>query len=113
MSEPDVAPVAAYVERLWELGASDLLLTAESPPLVRVDGQLRPIEGEPVLGRDDTERVVRQLLGPDLFATLQADREVDFSFGWLDQARLRANAFHQRGAISLALRIIPFEIPSF
>src|SRR5438477_4428670 len=113
MSEPNVAPVAKYVEHLWKVGASDLLLTAESAPLVRVDGQLRPIEGESLLGRDDTERVVRELLGPDLFATLQEDREVDFSFGWRDQARLRANAFHQRGAISLALRIIPYEIPSF
>jgi twitching motility protein PilT len=113
MSEPNVEPVAKYVQELWELDASDLLITADSPPRMRVDGELTPIAGEPVLTRDETERIVRELLGPDLFATLQAEREVDFSFGWLDQARLRANAFHQRGAVSLALRIIPYEIPSF
>jgi twitching motility protein PilT len=113
MSEPNVAPVAKYVEQLWELEASDLLLTTDSPPLMRIDGHLTPVVGEPALGRDDTERIVHELVGDDLFAKLQDEHEIDFSFGWGDLARLRANAFHQRGAISLALRIIPYEIPGF
>jgi twitching motility protein PilT len=44
---------------------------------------------------------------------LEAEREVDLSFAWGEYARFRANAFHQRGNVSLALRLIPFTIPTF
>jgi twitching motility protein PilT len=112
MSTPNVAPVEAYVEELWDRDATDLLLTVGAPPLMRIDGLMTPVDGAAVLTAQDTERILSELLGPDLRARLEQDREVDFSFGWLDRARLRANAFHQRGALSLSLRIIPYEIPT-
>jgi twitching motility protein PilT len=112
MSEPSVTPVEHYVEALWERDATDLLLTVGSPPLMRIDGNLTPVPGTETLTADDTERIVHELCGDELFDRLHQDREIDFSFGWVDRARLRANAFHQRGALSLSLRIIPFEIPT-
>jgi twitching motility protein PilT len=79
---------------------------------MRIDGALTPVPGAAPLTPDDTERIVSELSGSELFERLHRDREIDFSFGWEDKARLRANAFHQRGALSLSLRIIPYEIPT-
>jgi twitching motility protein PilT len=112
MSEPSIKPVESYVEALWERDATDLLLTVGAPPLMRIDGDLTPVPGTERLTADDTERIIGELCGEELRARLHEDREIDFSFGWIDRARLRANAFHQRGALSLSLRIIPFEIPT-
>jgi twitching motility protein PilT len=98
---------------LWEHHGSDLLLVAGAPPTVRIDGELRPIGGEPALDADVLEKVLFEVLGPSLAARLHEEREVDFSFGWEWQARFRGNAFHQRGSVGLALRLIPREIPSF
>src|SRR4051812_34781232 len=110
MTEPSIAPVQQYVEELWERDATDLLLTVGAPPLMRIDGDLTPVPGASRLTADDTERIVHELAGSDLTERLLQEREIDFSFGWVDRARLRANAFHQRGSLSLSLRIIPFEI---
>jgi twitching motility protein PilT len=112
MSEPSIAPVEGYVQELWEREATDLLLTTGAPPLMRIDGALTPVPGAPVLTAGETERIVGELAGTELFERLHREREIDFSFGWEDKARLRANAFHQRGALSLSLRIIPYEIPT-
>src|SRR4051794_39905986 len=113
MADPDFQLINGYLKELWRLQASDLLITAESPPVLRVDGVLAPMEGVLPLSRDDTERIVLSVLGDELTTQYRADKEVDFSFGWADVARFRANAFHQRGAAALALRLIPFRIPSF
>jgi twitching motility protein PilT len=59
------------------------------------------------------QELIEALLGDELSARLHEEREVDLSFAWGSRARFRANAFHQRGQMSIALRLIPFEIPSF
>jgi len=113
MTEPNVGAVERYLREMWDQGATDLLITAGAPPLIRVDGSLLPISGVTSLTSADTESVVTELVGSDLLQRLKDTKEIDFSFGWDDKARLRGNAFHQRGAISLALRIIPSKIPTF
>jgi twitching motility protein PilT len=113
MTEPNVGAVEQYLHEMWERGATDLLLTAGAPPLIRVDGVLVPVDGPPSLTSTDTARLVTDLIGGELSDRLGATKEIDFSFSWADKARLRGNAFHQRGAISLALRIIPSKIPTF
>ncbi len=112
MADPDLRLIDGFLKVLWEKQASDLLLTVDSPPLLRVDGILGPIDGVLPLGRDDIERVVGSVLGDELLAEYRREKEVDFSFGWADVARFRANAFHQRGSAALALRLIPFRIPT-
>jgi twitching motility protein PilT len=98
---------------LVQLGGSDLHLKVQVPPLTRVDGELRPIEGAPPLTPEDTEGAVRSMLhDPIKLAELAEEFEVDFSYSISGVARYRVNAFRQRGALSLVCRAIPHTIRS-
>jgi twitching motility protein PilT len=66
-------PIERYLATLWERGGSDLLITAFSPVLMRVDGELAPIPGEPVLDADDVEGIVLGVLTEDLKAELRKE----------------------------------------
>ncbi len=98
---------------LWDQQGSDLLLVSGSKPRVRVDGGLRPLESAQVLTGTEISELVHDMLSPDQEAILEEHQDVDFSLSWQDKARLRGSAFHQRGELALALRMIPSEIPSF
>jgi twitching motility protein PilT len=65
------------------------------------------------MSADRIDALVMSVLGPELGGKLREEFELDFSFGWEWQARFRGNAFHQRGSIGLALRLIPKAIPTF
>jgi twitching motility protein PilT len=65
-----------------------------------------------VLTGDDTDALLAELLTPEQATVWEANHEYDFSFGWRDNARVRGNAFSQRGTTALALRIVPREIPT-
>jgi twitching motility protein PilT len=97
---------------LHDLGGTDILLTDGSRPLLRVDGSLCPLEGVPPLDGEEIERIARSQANDPEGARVHPGNEVDFSFSWRDKARIRANAFYQRGACSLSLRRIPMEIPT-
>ena len=100
------------LELVWNAGASDLLLTNGAPPLVRVNGELRPIL-DAALDATATEHLALGLLSGEQIAELASGREVDFSFGWKDLGRFRGNAFRQRNTVALSLRLIPARIPTF
>jgi twitching motility protein PilT len=108
--EKDISP---WLRVLWDNRGSDLLLTSGSAPRVRVDGMLRPLEGAPTLDAGQIDGLVKSMLSPDQMAIFKEHMDVDFSFSWEDKARLRASAFTQRGETSLALRMIPSQIPTF
>lgn len=92
-------------------GASDLHLSARRPPTIRVLGNLIPLSNFPVLSADDTRELTRELLGNDeIFAQFLKIKEVDFSYETEQRIRFRGNAFFQKGAISVALRLIPTTI---
>ena len=74
---------------------------------------MRPVTAGEVFTPISVERVVKEIVGPDLNPTYEAEREIDFAFSWHERARLRCNAFHQRESCALALRIIPYDIPGF
>ena len=93
-------------------GASDLHLTTASPPLIRIDGVLEPINS-PKLTATDTKKLAYSILTDKQKHRLEEDLEIDFSFGVQGLARFRANVFHQRGAMAAAFRQIPYEIRSF
>ncbi|HEY3672881.1 MAG TPA: type IV pilus twitching motility protein PilT [Acidimicrobiia bacterium] len=112
MAEVSSTSIEPLLQQLWDRRATDLLITVGTPPLVRVDGALAPLD-LPVLTSDDTERLVSNLLGTELGDRFKAEYEVDFAFSWGDRGRFRGNAFHQRGCAALALRLIPFQIPTF
>ena len=97
----------AVVER----GGSDLHLKVPSQPLIRLQGDLTPIEGSEPLSPADTERVLREMLtASERLAEFARDGEIDFSYTVRGLARFRVNAFRQRGSISIACRVVPFEI---
>ena len=94
-----------------EMGGSDLHLKVPSAPLVRLQGELTPIEGTEPLSPADTERVLREMLtASERLAEFARDGEIDFSYTVRGLARFRVNAFRQRGSISIACRVVPFEI---
>jgi len=97
---------------LWERRGTDLLLTAGAPPLVRVDGQLDPVPGEARLLPADTAELATALLSKEDLETFEHEKEVDFAFSYDGLARIRGNAFIQRGSQTLALRMIPSKIPT-
>ena len=92
-------------------GGSDLHLKVPSPPLMRIDGGLRPIEGMGVLGAEDTEVAIRHMLKDEAkLDEFAGENEVDFSYAIEGVARFRVNAFRQRGWASLVIRAIPAKI---
>ncbi len=93
-------------------GGSDLHLTTNSPPQVRVDGVLRPLNLPP-LTPSETKQLAYSILTDNQKHRLEENLEIDLSFGLKGLARFRANIFHQRGAIGAVFRQIPFEIRGF
>lgn len=99
------------LEAVWNQRGTDLHLTVGLPPMVRVDGELLPIPGEPVLTARDTDKLIEESLNGEQKEAWKSSYEYDFSFSWREHARIRGNAYTQRGASALALRVIPREIP--
>jgi twitching motility protein PilT len=100
------------LRKLKELGGSDLHLTTGSPPQVRIDGRLRPLDLPPQTAAE-TKRLAYSVLTDAQKHRLEENLELDFSFGVKDVSRFRGNIFYQRGAIASVFRLIPFEIKSF
>jgi twitching motility protein PilT len=98
-----------------DLGASDIHLKIGQPPIIRMDGDLHPLEGWPALDA----RVLAQTLSevgsdaPKRLAAFEDTGEIDTAFQRPGLPRFRVNAFRQRGEISFAFRVIPCEVPSF
>jgi twitching motility protein PilT len=99
------------LRHLVESGGSDLHLKVPAPPVMRVDGTMRPIDGLAPLTREDTDAAVRAMLDEPLkLREFEEEHEVDFSYSIPGVARYRVNAFKQRGSTSLVIRAIPVDI---
>ena len=90
--------------------ASDLHIQVGLPPMLRIDGSLNPIPGFEALSEEQVENLVFAILDQDQQQILMKDKEFDFSFAFGDLGRFRVNAFHERGNLAAALRLIPNEI---
>jgi twitching motility protein PilT len=95
---------------VMELNASDLHLTAGSPPMVRERGKLRALE-YPMMTPQDTRETVYAILSEDQRKRLENDWQIDLSYSIPGKARFRVNAYFQRSAIGAAFRLIPSKIP--
>ena len=104
--------IDALLAELWRQRGTDLMLTSGVPPMLRVDGRMRPVAGLPVLDEEAIGAVLRGVLTPAQSEAFSRANEFDFSFTWQEIARIRGNAFRQRGQVAVALRMIPREIPS-
>lgn len=90
--------------------ASDLHLAVGRKPTLRIDGSLRDLEKESVLGPKDVEELVFALLLPEQKEVFLKDKQLDFAYAWQGKARFRVNAYFQRGLMAAALRLIPSKI---
>ena len=93
-------------------GASDLHITKNSPPQIRLDGNLVKLKTEPLTG-DETKKICYSILTDAQKAHFEENNELDMSFGIQGLARFRANIFVQQGAVAGAFRLIPFKIRGF
>ena len=104
--------IELLLEEVIKKRASDLHLQVSLPPMLRVDGTLVPIAGYDVLDEAKVEALVNAILDQDQQQILSKDKEFDFSFAFGNLGRFRVNAFHERGNLAAALRLIPNEIKS-
>ena len=102
--------VEMLLEEVVKRKASDLHLEVGLPPLLRVDGSLTPLVTYGKLDEAAVETLVFSLLDEDQKQILLRDKEFDFSFAFGNLGRFRVNAFHERGNMAAALRLIPSEI---
>ena len=98
------------LRRMIELGASDLHITSGAPPTIRLDGQLRSLEGFPALMPDEIQRVIYSVLTQRQRETFEENLELDFAFAVRGVARFRVNLYQQRDSLGAAFRVIPYEI---
>ena len=101
------------LRKMTDAGGSDLHLTTNSAPQVRVHGHLSALSGYPELSAADTKRLAYSVLTDAQKHRFEENLELDFSFGLKGMSRFRANLFNQRGAVGAVFRAIPYEIKTF
>ncbi len=101
------------LRKMTDAGGSDLHLTTNSPPQIRVHGHLSQLDGFPALTAADTKRLAYSVLTDAQKHRFEENLELDFSFGLKGMSRFRANLFNQKGAVGAVFRAIPYEIKSF
>ncbi len=104
--------IEILLEEVVRRRASDLHLQVSLPPMIRIDGSLMPIPGTDVLDDATVSKLIFAILDDDQRQVLLRDKEFDFSFAFGTLGRFRVNAFHERGSLAAALRLIPNEIKS-
>ncbi len=106
-----MANITTLLKLAEEKGASDLHITANNPPILRIDGQL-VVVGMPALDKETTRTLVYSMLNDEQKAIFERERELDFSFALKDMDRFRVNVHVQKGNIEAALRRVPRKIPT-
>lgn len=108
---PEIA-LSELLRKMIEMSGSDLHITTNSAPMVRVHGTLRPLD-YPELTPAETKQLAYSVLTDAQKHRFEETLELDFSFGIKGLSRFRANLFNQRGAVGAVFRAIPYEIKSF
>jgi len=94
------------------MGASDIHVKADHHATIRISGELFPVQVDPP-SREQVEEIVRHIIPRHLEARLDREKEVDFSYLHENLGRFRANVYHQRGQLCIALRHVKSHIPTF
>src|SRR3989449_7863485 len=100
------------LKTLVDQGGTDLHVTTNSPPQIRIDGVLVPLQLPPMTAAE-TKQLVYSVLTDSQKHRFEETLELDFSFGVKGLARFRANNFMQRGAVGGVYRQIPYQILGF
>jgi twitching motility protein PilT len=107
-----MATLPDLLKTLVEMHGSDLHITTETPPQVRIHGHLQRLP-LPILNPSETKQIVYSVLTDAQKKRFEETMELDFSFGIKGLARFRCNVFNQRGAVAAVYRLIPEKIPAF
>ncbi len=99
------------LHRVIERKASDLHLKVGRPPVYRIDGKLQTFDENP-LTKSDVEDFIKKLVGEKGLTKLEEKKGIDCAYSISGLSRFRANIFIQRGTPAIALRTIPFEVPT-
>ena len=102
--------IETLLEECVKRKASDLHIQYGLPPILRVDGALTPIAGMPALNEEVIKNLIFATMDADQQKIFLKDKEFDYSFAFGDIARFRVNAFHERGKMAAAFRLIPNQI---
>src|SRR5437870_8716310 len=113
MENPPQISLSELLHKLSEMGGSDLHITTGTPPLVRVHGEVQPLDGYKPLTSSETKQLAYSVLTDAQKHRFEENLELDVSFGVKGLSRFRANVFNQRGAVGAVFRAIPYEIKSF
>lgn len=100
------------LDQMLARNASDLHIKAGSPPILRIDGELLPVDETP-LTPEDTKDIAATLMTDKQIRRFSEHNEVDFAYSAKNRVRLRVNVFRQRGSISLAMRQVATKVPTF
>lgn len=100
------------LQLMIERGASDIHITTGSPPQLRINGKLTPVGSTPLTSAE-TKQMCYSILTEAQKHRFEEENELDLSFGVKGLSRFRANLFVQRGAVSAAIRSIPFQLKTF
>src|SRR5262245_38745325 len=107
-----MATLPELLKTLVDLNGSDLHITTQTPPQIRVHGRLQMLD-LPSLGPSDTKALAYSVLTDAQKKRFEETLELDFSFGIRGIARFRCNLFNQRGAVAAVYRLIPEQIMAF
>ncbi|MCW2278642.1 type IV pilus twitching motility protein PilT [Heliophilum fasciatum] len=108
---PNKHTLDGLLNQAVEKKASDVHLVAGLPPMVRVFGELIPLEGQEALSADEIRKLIYAIFSPEQRERLEQDLELDFSYSISQVSRFRGNIMWQRGTISANFRLLPLEIP--
>jgi twitching motility protein PilU len=108
---PDLQ-IHGLLKKMAERDASDLFLTAEAPPHLKVGGDTRPLDG-PALTGADVCQLVYAIMSKAQIAEFEQKKECNFSYAIDGVGRYRVNLYYQRGAVGSVIRLIKTAIPTF
>lgn len=98
------------LNRVIEERASDLHISVPHKPNLRITGDLTPLRKEESITSKDSEGLARALMTDLQWKKFLNEKELDFSYDFEEKARFRINVFNQRNSVSIALRLIPYEV---
>ena len=112
-AEPQAASLSiqGFLEIVFQRNATDLHISADSAPMMRLDGELKALPFPP-LTANETKNLCYSLLTDSQRHRFEEQSELDFSFGIRGLSRFRGNLFYQKGAVGGAFRLIPYEVKS-
>ena len=108
-----VPTLSELLKRMVDTGGSDLHITTNNPPRIRLHGELKPCPDLPALGPSDTKQLAYSVFTDSQKHRFEENQELDFSFELRSIARFRGNLFNQRGAVAAVFRVVPLAIQSF